>query len=107
MSLHCSPTVRRRIVDSTATFDVAWLTRNHFAGYECKTSIVPFILSVPSISRRARRKLCFMLDTIHTLGRYKRHGEVFLVGLERNVRDVREALIREGYGSINVLGANE
>lgn len=97
----------KRLIDSKATFDVAWLSDISFRGYECKCQVAPFVSWSGGLSSGARNKLQFMQGTVLELRKLGRDSRSYLVGLDRSVEDVRELLAAENFLEIEIVDGDQ
>lgn len=95
------------LVESDATFDVAWMSDIAFAGYECKCKVRPFVFWAGRVASGARRKLDFMQRTVRELSRRGRDSRSYLVGLERNVDPVRQLLKQESFDEVEIVDGDQ
>lgn len=102
--------VRSKVVESNATFDVAFLGCNAFEGHECKVKIgnrVPVNRDSTLWDEDTLDKLKFMEQTHAAVVETGRESAVYLTGLDRNLTCIQENLQRNGFTSIQLLGPDE
>jgi len=97
----------RRLVDSDANFDAAWLSASHFFGAECKVSVKNFTIGRQGITDRALRKYTFMSETHRRLTALGRSSRICVVGCDADIDLVRAAINSAGFQVLEVLGADQ
>lgn len=106
-SVHCGGT---RIVESDATFDVAFLDCDGFEGHECKVKVSNYVPETKDLThwdKHTGNKLRFMEETHALVVKTGRASAIYLTGLDRDLEPIQENLQRNGFSNIRVLGPDK
>lgn len=109
-SLRIKAPRRPRLVESSATFDVGYLTSGAFEGHECKAQIRNFLPGPdvsPDIPREAQSKLRYMADVKVAVEAQGMTVSLYLSGIDPDGGVTKRILQEKGFKDINVLASPE
>lgn len=93
-----------------ATFDVLFLCAEAFEGHECKVKIcnyIPICQDIGHWDEDTIQKLKSMEATRTAVMKTGRTSAVYVTGLDRALLPIQQNLQRNGFTSIQLLGADE
>lgn|SRR5690606_34879756 len=97
----------RPVVNSTATFDAAFLNDSAFEGHECKANAVNFLCRKGALSEPAQRKLQYMRNVSHVVQENGQACHLFLVSFHQRPTSIQALLAHAGFSDVRVLGAED